>query len=409
MISRRSIYFWYFVLTLVSAFLFANGHQHSVAMAEGSAVIGTGTAASCQSNAAVNQLTDAVLAGGVIDFNCGPDPVIILVNTLITNQNVTVNGDGLIILSGEDLRQVFYVMTGGSATLNDLVLTDGSASKGGALAVEPNASAVLNRTLVSSSQSSGDGGGIYNYGTLTVNHSTIGSNIAGLNGGGVFNNNGTVTINDSYLISNQAQSGGGVYTVNGQLTLNRTAVRSSFINNQGGGIFAAGPTQITNSTFSNNRALKGGALFLIHNVDILNSTFNENKADLGGAIWKEASSSSTLKNSILTGSENTSGGSSSLNCDGPSLTSLGRNIISDGSCLDNPGSNGDKFNTDPDLGIWFGSPIRGYIPNPNSPVIDYGLGCPSVDQRGYPRPLGGACDVGSMEFGALVFLPSVIH
>jgi hypothetical protein len=243
---------------------------------------------------------------------------------------------------------------------------------------------------------------------LNINHSTLGSNIAGGNGGGIFNNGGTVTIKDSYLVSNQSQSGGGVYTVNGQLILDRSAVRSSFISNLGGGLFVAGPTQITNSTFSNNRAIEGGALFLIHNTTILNSTFNENRADTGGAIWKEASSNATLKNSIVAGSLNSNGSSASLNCDGPNLTSLGRNIISDMTCVPNPSASGDLHATDPDLGVWNGSPLRAYIPNPGSPALDYGLDCPNIDQRGFPRPLGAACDVGSIESGAVIYLPAVI-
>ncbi len=408
MFSRRSIYIYYFVLAFMSVVLYSS-QRGGVARAEGFTVIGTGTAASCQSNTAVNALSNAVAAGGTIDFDCGPDPVTINVNTNITNQDVTVNGGGLVNLSGEDLRQIFYVMSGGSLTLNDLILSDGAANNGGALYVEPNATAVLNRSFVNGSQSTADGGGVYNWGALTLNNTTLGSNIAGLNGGGIFNNSGTVTINDSYLISNQGQNGGGAYTLNGQFILNRSAVRSSFISNQGGGIFAAGLTQITNSTFSNNRALTGGALFINFNSTVLNSTFNENKADLGGAIWHNVATNTSLKNSIVAGSLDSGGGGSSLNCDGPSLTSAGRNIISDGTCLPNPGGSGDLFNTNPGLGIWFGTPIRGYIPNANSPAVDYGLGCPAVDQRGYPRPIGPACDVGSMELGWVVFFPGVIR
>ncbi|MBE7553110.1 MAG: hypothetical protein HS126_18715 [Anaerolineales bacterium] len=451
------------------------------------ATIGSGTAASCQTNAAVNAFSNAVAAGGVVDFNCGPNPVVITVNTTIVNQQATVNGNGLITLSGEDLRQIFYVMAAGNLTLNDIELIDGSAGSGGAIYVEAPSTVTLNRTSISSSNASnhggaiynlgtlilndstldsnvagmdgggiynnggsvtinntnfydnyanrggavanaqsstvtlnggsmssnhstGDGGAIHNRGTLTVNRTTLGSNIAGGNGGGIFNNAGVVALYDSYLVSNQSVNGGGVYTVNGQLTLERTAVRSSFISNQGGGIFAASKTQITNSTFSGNRALKGGGIFAIFDLAILNSTFNENRADTGGAIWRDqAAPTMTLKNSILAGSRDTNGSSPSLNCDGPSLTSLGRNIISDNSCVPNPSSVGDLLGTDPQLGVWLSPTPRGYIPAASSPAIDYGLDCPAIDQRGYPRPLGVACDVGSIERSTPVYLPVVIR
>ncbi len=450
------------------------------------ATIGSGTAASCQTNAAANAFSNAVGAGGVVDFNCGPDPVVMTVDTTVVYQQATVNGNGLITLSGEDLRQIFYVMTAGNLTLNDIELKDGSAGNGGAIYVEPPSTVTLNRTSISSShanshggaiyssgmlnlndsildsnvatqdgggiynnggsvtlnntnfydnqanrggaianpqsstvtlnggymignRSTGDGGAIHNRGALTLKGATLGSNIAGVNGGGILNNAGTVTLYDSYLVSNQSANGGGVYTVNGQLTLERTVIRSSFISNQGGGIFAAGPTQISNSTFSGNRALRGGGIFAILNLTILNSTFNENRADQGGAIWRDqALPTMTLKNSILSGSRDTNDSSPSLNCDGPSLTSLGHNIISDNSCVPNPSSVGDLLGTDAQLGPWLGSTLHGYIPAASSPAIDYGLDCPAVDQRDYPRPLGAACDVGSIERGALVYLPLVI-
>ena len=394
------------LLGLIALALFAlgGGPAHAEVNAP-AATIGSGTAASCQTDAAKNAFASAVEAGGVIDFNCGPTTVTMDVNTNIAHLPVTVNGDNRIILSGEDLRQIFYVMGSGHLTLNDIILSDGEASQGGAIYVEQNAAVTLNRSFINGSKATSSGGAIYNRGTLTISDSTLGSNIANVTGGGILNNAGTVTIHRSYLVSNQAASGGAVYTVNGQLTVESSAVRSSFISNQGGGIFAAGPTTITNSTFSNNRALEGGALFLVANATIVNSTFNENRANTAGAIWRGLSSNSTIKNSIVAGSLDSNGNFPSLNCDGPELTSQGRNVISDGTCV--PDSAGDRRNTDPLLGIWLGSPMRAYIPQAGSPAIDYGVGCPATDQRGFPRPLGVACDSGSIEVGGVVYIPMI--
>jgi hypothetical protein len=253
---------------------------------------------------------------------------------------------------------------------------------------------------------SSNGGGVYNKGTLTINNSTLGSNRATGNGGAIYNDSGSVTINDSYLISSQALNGGGVYTLNGQLTIQRTGIRSSIVGANGGGLYIAGTTAITNSTFSNNTANSGGGLYSIANTTVLNATFNENRADLGGAIFRSGGSFS-VKNTILAGSKERNSEAPSLNCDGPTLTTQGRNIVSDNSCVPNPSSSGDLLSTDPKLGVWFGAPLRGYIPNADSPAIDYALGCPAVDQRGYPRPLGPGCDVGAIERGAVVYLPLV--
>jgi hypothetical protein len=46
---------------------------------------------------------------------------------------------------------------------------------------------------------------------------------------------------------------------------------------------------------------------------------------------------------------------------------------------------------------------------PGSLAIDYGLGCPDIDQHGVPQPIGPACDVDSVEYGWLVFLPAVVR
>ena len=403
--SRLSIAFLILMALLTAGLLTMPRHGRAAA---NEVIIGSGTAASCQTEEAANDFSNAVAAGGVIGFDCGTEPVIITVNTNVTDQEVVINGDSRIILSGEDLRQLFLVTGSGDLTLNDLTLQDGDAAQGGAIWIGSQASVTINGSFLVSNNASSVGGAIYNAGTLTIQDSTLGSNIAGTNGGGIFNDDAAVLIRDSYLISNQAINGGGAYTAGGQFILERSAVRSSFISNEGGGIYAAGNTQITNSTFSNNRALKGGALFAVSNVVILNATFNENRANIGGAIWREVSSTTTVKNSILAGSLDTGGNSPNLNCDGPTLTSLGHNIISDNTCVPSPSAVGDKLGTNPLLGIWQGTPVRAYIPEADSPAVDYGLDCPAVDQRGRPRPVGAACDVGSIERGELLFLPLAI-
>lgn len=369
-------------------------------------VIGAGTPGSCMTETAANALSSGVAAGGEISFNCGPNPVTIVVNTNATDQTVVVNGGGLVTLSGNRERQIFFVFGSGNLTLNDLILIDGDASQGGGVYVDSLASATINRSFLTSNIASSGGGGVYNRGTLTINSSSLGSNQTTGAGGAIYNNGGTVTINDSYLISNQAQNGGGVFTANGQLTIQRTGIRSSIVGANGGGLYIAGPTEITNSTFSNNKANGGGGLYSTANTTVLNATFNENRADLGGAIFR-SSGAFSVKNTILAGSLDTNGSGPSLNCDGTTLTTQGRNIVGDNSCVPNPSSVGDLLSTDPKLGVWFGAPQRGYILNADSPAIDYALGCPAVDQRGSPRPIGAGCDVGAIERGAVVYLPLV--
>jgi hypothetical protein len=74
-------------------------------------VIGNGTKASCTSEAVVR----AVAAGGVITFNCGPDPVTIVMKQTAKvfndRPNVTIDGGGKVTLSGDGVRRILYQNT----------------------------------------------------------------------------------------------------------------------------------------------------------------------------------------------------------------------------------------------------------------------------------------------------------
>jgi hypothetical protein len=77
-----------------------------------SRVIGTGTAASCTSDAVV----DAVAAGGTITFNCGPTPVTIAMTRTAKIKNaasaeVVLDGGGKVTLSGGGKRRILYMNT----------------------------------------------------------------------------------------------------------------------------------------------------------------------------------------------------------------------------------------------------------------------------------------------------------
>lgn len=75
-------------------------------------IVGNGTAASCTSSAFVA----AVAAGGVISFDCGPDPVTIELDETAKiynrdNDEIIIDGQGLITLSGKGERRILYMNT----------------------------------------------------------------------------------------------------------------------------------------------------------------------------------------------------------------------------------------------------------------------------------------------------------
>ncbi|MBL6276856.1 hypothetical protein JMF97_11850 [Micromonospora fiedleri] len=74
--------------------------------------VGTGTPASCTSAAVVR----AVAAGGIITFDCGPDPVTIKMTATakVRNANgpqVVLDGGGKVTLSGQGQRRILYMNT----------------------------------------------------------------------------------------------------------------------------------------------------------------------------------------------------------------------------------------------------------------------------------------------------------
>jgi hypothetical protein len=75
-------------------------------------VIGDGTPASCTSQAVV----DAVAQGGIIVFDCGPDPVTIYMTETAkvfndTGPEIVIDGRGLVTLSGLGERRILYMNT----------------------------------------------------------------------------------------------------------------------------------------------------------------------------------------------------------------------------------------------------------------------------------------------------------
>jgi hypothetical protein len=84
----------------------------SVPASASARVVGTGTPASCTSNAVVK----AVAAGGTITFDCGPDPVTIVMDRQAEVHNdaapkVVIDGGGLVTLSGGGQHRILYQNT----------------------------------------------------------------------------------------------------------------------------------------------------------------------------------------------------------------------------------------------------------------------------------------------------------
>src|SRR5260221_6018354 len=91
-------------------------------------VVGTGSPDSCNEGA----LDAALTGGGAITFNCGPTPVAInILKEKDISANVSIDGGGLVTISGRNRARIFRVNAGASLTLNNISLAYAAANGAG--------------------------------------------------------------------------------------------------------------------------------------------------------------------------------------------------------------------------------------------------------------------------------------
>lgn len=210
---------------------------------------------------------------------------------------------------------------------------------------------------------------------------------------------------------------GGVILSSGTLALIGSTISGGEATGSGGAIYSTGPTSLTNSTISGNRASagSGGGIFASGPLSLASSTVASNSSyplstagyGGGGVAISGAGSSLSIVASIV--ADNFNEGSPSVRIGtGGTVTDGGYNLIAspkgngfvDGVNNNRVGTGLSSLN--PLLGPLQnnGGPTRTHRPHGDSPAINAGL-CPAgvnTDQRGQPRPQGGACDIGAVEY-----------
>jgi hypothetical protein len=205
--------------------------------------VGTGTAGSCTSDAVVS----AVAAGGIVTFNCGPDPVTITMNATAKVRNtvsrVVLDGGGKVTLSGAGQRRILFMNTCDSA----------QGSIGGNCADQATPTLTVQNLTFANGNSNGartdyDGGG---------------------GGGAIFQRGGRFKVINSRFVNNRCESTG---PDRGGAAL-RVFDQSKDL-----------PVYVVNSTFEGGTCSNGGALSSIHvSWVVLNSVFRNNSAIGNGA------------------------------------------------------------------------------------------------------------------------------
>ena len=161
-------------------------------------------------------LNNAIATGGSATFACTGPSNFGITSTKTISRDLTLDGGGLLTISGANTYQVFSVNSGITFGVQNLTIsngrnTSGNAS-GGAIANLGGKVTVMNSTL-SGNSAVAFGGGIYNTGTLTVTGSVLNGNTiiaGGSGGGGIYTGNGTVVVANSTFTNNSAATGGAI-------------------------------------------------------------------------------------------------------------------------------------------------------------------------------------------------------
>jgi CSLREA domain-containing protein len=336
-------------------------------------------------------------------------------------QTLTLIGAGAAstIIDAHQIDRVFNVKKGSTVSISNITVRNGlvTDTSGG---IQNNGTLTLNADVISGNRSGfgSAGGGIANLaGTLTLNNTIVSDNIGGGNGGGVYNNNtGIATLNNSLIIGNVAIDGsyGGGLGNAGTMTLNNSLVSGNQALGNGGGIANfTGTLTETNSTISNNSATgHGGGIYNSATVSAYFMTITGNLADnlatgtgLGGGIYNYPTATLNLKTSLL--GQNYAGlahsdGNGALNSLDYNLIQTTTNLTFTGTTTHNltgsdPLIDSARMNggPTPTRALLAGSPAIDAVPlNQCTDPVGAALG---TDQRGFPRPLNGACDIGAFE------------
>ena len=145
------------MLALLLAGFFVTLFRPPLAYASG--VVGNGTPASC-TEAAFNAV---LTGGGLITFNCGGAKTITFTFYKSLDADTTIDGGGVITLSGGNTLGLFQVYANKSLTLQNITLAEGKS--GGGMAA----------------------GAIENFGTTTLLNSTLRDNVSTSTGGAIVN------------------------------------------------------------------------------------------------------------------------------------------------------------------------------------------------------------------------------
>ena len=368
---------------------------------------------------------------------------------------LTINGAGLgvSIMDAQNQDRHFLIdALGGSVTIKDMTLTNGTADPadaggGGALKVSAGTLEVV-RTEISQSEayqggaiscyvgcegltvrdysslidneSTLSGGAIFTLAETLVANSTLSGNTTEGLGGAIYSyETAALTVRDSQIAGNSAEAGGGIARQFGSMKIFRSALIGNSASSVGGGVFVysdfGDELLVLNSTFSGNSATDGGAIYQLGTIEawLGNLTLVDNVATVAGNADDLTADGAaiTVSNSILTHPS----GSANPECTGalaPAMLGSDNLIDTNASCLGGGSFRRAKIGLGRlgALGFNGSGPTQSYLLVPGGggnrdPVDAVLAGCfnprsgvaVEQDQNLLNRPVGGPCSIGATE------------
>jgi hypothetical protein len=324
-------------------------------------------------------------AGDIIEFNMSDftSPITLTSGVIDITKNLSIEGPGASVLSvsGNSSSQIFAISSGENVTVSGLTLTEGSSSKGGALA-NNGGKVHLDLDVIESNVGTSSGGAIANpSGSLSMSGCLVSDNhVESYGSGGLYIGGGVVTIESSTFTANNCVYDGGAIAVRGgSLNLIDSTLASNVAGAYGGGAYVYPSVSVT--------------------ANLFDSTIADNTAGAGGGVLA-VSADVTSGNTIVADNSATTG----PDFYGSVSTDLGSNLIGNTSHASGFDQSTDLLNVSPAIGSLGnnGGPTETIPLLPGSPAIDAGTNSvvPAgliTDQRGYPRFANGTTDIGAFE------------
>jgi hypothetical protein len=407
---------------------------------------GTCQVGSCQVACTEQGIRDAIAAGGgPYTFDCDGPQTVVTETTIEIDNDVILDGEGNLIVDGNDDHMVFFVAESATVELIGFAVTRGRSNGGppnyryGGGGIFSEGTLTLTNCSVTrcvapenpDPERFNNGGGIGSLGPLTLTNCTVSDNSADFGGGGI-SAYANLTLTNSIVSGNSAAAGGGIWNFYGTLTMTNSTVSGNTATSPtlgsppGGGVHNRGSGTISKSTISENTG--AGVYSQVDppsGLTITNSTISGNT---GGGI-RNHSGMLVLTNNTVSGSISVGSGGDEASSivaaaslvDG-ACTREGDNVtwVSNGYNIESPGDTCGFDQATDQTGKTAEELNLGALANNGGPTMTHALlteptvsvaidvipaeecldaeGQPLLtDQRGEERPGGTMCDVGAFE------------